>query len=215
MEYMNIFFRTIFLYLLIIILYRFMGKREVGELGIVDLIVSILIAELASTCIENRDEVIFYGIFPIILLVGFQILSSLISLKFTKVRDAFEGKISVIIAKGKIRYNEMIKQRYNMDDLLTQLREKGIRSIEEVDYAILETSGNLSVFKKDSSFLGEFPMAIIIDGTINEDTLLEIKKSKSYIYKLLKEKNLSIKDIFYAFYHEHSLFIIKYKDLEK
>ena len=73
MEYMNIFFRTIFLYLLIIILYRFMGKREVGELGIVDLIVSILIAELASACIENRDEVIFYGIFPIILLVGFQI----------------------------------------------------------------------------------------------------------------------------------------------
>ena len=109
----------------------------------------------------------------------------------------------------------MIKQRYNMDDLLTQLREKGIRSIEEVDYAILETSGNLSVFKKDSSFLGEFPMAIILDGTINEDTLLDIKKSKSYIYKLLKEKNISIKDIFYAFYHEHSLFIIKYKDLEK
>lgn len=215
MEFLNIFFRTVLLYVLITILYRFMGKREIGQLGIVDLIVSILIAELAAGSIENRDESIFFTIFPIVLLVIIQILVSLISLKCTKVRNVFDGKVSVIIKKGKIRYNEMVKQRYNMDDLLTQLREKGVRTIEEVDYALLETSGNLSVFKKDSNYLGEFPMPVILDGEIDNNTLLEINKSKQFIIKLLKDKKLEIKDIFYGFYYKQDLFIIKYKDLEK
>lgn len=215
MEYIDISIRTVLIYILIIILYRFMGKREVGELGIIDLIVSILIAELASSCIENIDVSFFYSFFPIILLVFLQIFISLISLKVTKVRNIFDGKVSVIIARGKIRYKEMVKQRYNMDDLLTQLREKGIRSIEEVDYAILETSGNLSVFKNDSSYLGDYPMAVIVDGEIDNNTLIEMKKSNKFILDLLKEKNLNIKDVFYAFYHKHNLFIIKYSDLEK
>ena len=215
MEFLNIFFRTVLLYVLITILYRFMGKREIGQLGIVDLIVSILIAELAAGSIENRDESIFFTIFPIVLLVIIQILVSLISLKCTRVRNVFDGKVSIIIKKGKIRYSEMIKQRYNMDDLLTQLREKGVRTIEEVDYALLENSGNLSVFKKDSNYLGEFPMPVILDGEIDNNTLLEINKSKQFIIKLLKAKKLEIKDIFYGFYYKQDLFIIKYKDLEK
>ena len=215
MEFLNIFFRTVLLYVLITILYRFMGKREIGQLGIVDLIVSILIAELAAGSIENRDESIFFTIFPIVLLVIIQILVSLISLKCTRVRNVFDGKVSIIIKKGKIRYSEMIKQRYNMDDLLTQLREKGVRTIEEVDYALLENSGNLSVFKKDSNYLGEFPMPVILDGEIDNNTLLEINKSKQFIIKLLKDKKLEIKDIFYGFYYKQDLFIIKYKDLEK
>lgn len=215
MEFLNIFFRTVLLYVLITILYRFMGKREVGQLGIVDLIVSILIAELAAGSIENRDESILFTIFPIVLLVIIQILVSLISLKCTRVRNVFDGKVSVIIKKGKIRYNEMVKQRYNMDDLLTQLREKGVRTIEEVDYALLETSGNLSVFKKDSNYLGEFPMPVILDGELDDNTLLEINKSKYFITKLLKDRKIEIKDIFYGFYRKQDLFIIKYKDLEK
>lgn len=215
MEFLNIFFRTVLLYVLITILYRFMGKREIGQLGIVDLIVSILIAELAAGSIENRDESIFFTIFPIVLLVIIQILVSLISLKCTRVRNVFDGKVSVIIKKGKIRYNEMVKQRYNMDDLLTQLREKGVRTIEEVDYALLETSGNLSVFKKDSNYLGEFPMPVILDGEIDDNTLLEINKSKYFITKILKDRKIEIKDIFYGFYRKQDLFIIKYKDLEK
>lgn len=215
MDFFNIFFRTVLLYILITILYRFMGKREVGQLGIVDLIVSILIAELAAGSIENREESFLLTIFPIVLLVIIQVLISLLSLKCTKVRNIFDGRVSVIIKKGKIRYSEMVKQRYNMDDLLTQLREKGIRSIEEVDYALLETSGNLSVFKKDSTYLGEFPMPVILDGEINKNVLIEINKSNSFIIKLLKDKKIDLKDIFYGFYHDHSLFIIKYKDLEK
>ena len=215
MEYMNIFFRTIFLYLLIIILYRFMGKREVGELGIVDLIVSILIAELAAISIDNRDESIFLSIVPIVVLVIIQIGMSFVSLKCAKIRNLFDGNPSVIINNGKLNFNEMIKQRYNLEDLLTQLREKHIRSIEEVDYAVLETSGNLSVFKKDSKTVGQYPLPLILDGIIDDDTLKQINKKKSWVLELLEKDNVSLDKVFYAFYRKDKLYIIKDSDLRK
>lgn len=215
MDYLIVLFRTLFFYILILLIYRFMGKREIGQLGIIDLIVSILIAQFASISIEQREEPLLIFVFPTFLLLFIQMLMSYISLKSNKVRNLFDGTPSVIISSGLINYKEMVKQRYNMEDLLTQLREKGIRSIEEVDYAILETSGNLSVFKKDSLFLGEYPLPVILDGKIDYDTLRQIKKSDSWIKKFLKSKSLSLEDVFYAFYRKDTLFIIKRSDLRK
>ena len=170
MDYLIVLFRTVLFYIIITIIYRFMGKREIGQLGMVDLIVSILIAELAAMSIDNREESIFLSILPIALLVMVQIGMSYVSLKNSKIRNLFDGNPSVIINKGKINFREMVEQRYNIDDLLTQLREKHIRSIEEVDYAVLETSGKLSVFKKDNKLFGEYPMPLILDGEIDQDT---------------------------------------------
>lgn len=215
MDYLIVLFRTLFFYILILLIYRFMGKREIGQLGIIDLIVSILIAQFASISIEQREEPLLIFVFPTFLLLFIQMLMSYISLKSNKVRNLFDGTPSVIISSGLINYKEMVKQRYNMEDLLTQLREKGIRSIEEVDYAILETSGNLSVFKKDSMFLGEYPLPVILDGKIDYDTLRQIKKSDSWVRKFLKSKSLSLEDVFYAFYRKDTLFIIKRSDLRK
>lgn len=215
MEYMVVLFRTFFFYVLITLIYRFMGKREIGQLGIVDLIVSILIAELAAVSIEQRDEAIWLSVVPIILLVFIQIGMSFISLKSSKIRNLFDGNPSVIINRGKINFKEMVKQRYNMEDLLTQLREKNIRTIEEVDYAILETSGNLSVFKRDSKLFGEYPLPVILDGKIDYDTLRQIDKSESWIMRTLRYDNLDISDIFYGFYRNKKLFLIKRSDLEK
>ena len=215
MDYLIVLFRTLFFYILILLIYRFMGKREIGQLGIIDLIVSILIAQFASISIEQREEPLLIFVFPTFLLLFIQMLMSYISLKSNKVRNLFDGTPSVIINGGLINYKEMVKQRYNMEDLLTQLRENGIRSIEEVDYAILETSGNLSVFKKDSLFLGEYPLPVILDGKIDYDTLRQIKKSDSWIRKFLKSKSLSLEDVFYAFYRKDTLFIIKRSDLRK
>ena len=215
MDYLIVLFRTMFFYILILLIYRFMGKREIGQLGIIDLIVSILIAQFASISIEQREEPLLIFVFPTFLLLFIQMLMSYISLKSNKVRNLFDGTPSVIISSGLINYKEMVKQRYNMEDLLTQLREKGIRSIEEVDYAILETGGNLSVFKKDSMFLGEYPLPVILDGKIDYDTLRQIKKSDSWVRKFLKSKSLSLEDVFYAFYRKDTLFIIKRSDLRK
>lgn len=215
MEYFIVLFRTLFFYILILLIYRFMGKREIGQLGIIDLIVSILIAEFASISIEQREESLLIFVFPVLLLLFIQMLMSYISLKSNSIRNLFDGTPSIIISNGLINFNEMVKQRYNIEDLLTQLREKGIRSIEEVDFAILETSGNLSVFRKDSLFFGEYPLPVILDGKIDYDTLRQIKKTESWINKFLKSKSLSLDDIFYGFYRDNSLFIIKKSDLRK
>lgn len=215
MEYGIVLFRTALFYLIITVIYRFMGKREIGQLGMVDLTVSILIAELAAMAIDNRNESIFLAIFPIILLVAIQIGTSFISLKCSKVRNLFDGNPSVIINRGRINFREMVKQRYNIDDLLTQLRDKRVRSIEEVDYAILETSGKLSVFEKDSKLFGEYPMPLIMDGEISYDTLKQINKTKEWLENCLEKENVLLDDIFYAFYRNKKLFIIKNSELRK
>lgn len=215
MDYLIVLERTILFYIIITVLYRFMGKREVGQLGIVDLIVSILIAELAAISIDNRTESIFLSIIPIVVLVLIQMGMAYYSLKNQKVRDAFDGTPSVMINRGKINFKEMVKQRYNIDDLLTQLREQHIKSIEEVDYAILETSGKLSVFKKKDNRFGDYPLPLILDGKIQEDTLKQIQKNEKWLQKTLTEEKVNIEEIFYAFYQEKNIFIIKKEDLEK
>lgn len=215
MEYVTVIIRTVIFYVLITLVYRFMGKREIGELGIVDLIVSILIAELAAISIDNLEDSIFLSVIPILLLVGIQIGMAKVSLKNGKIRNVFDGEPSVMINRGKVNFSEMIKQRYNLDDLLTQLREKGIKSIEEVEYAVLETSGRLSVFPKDKSKNSDYPLAVILDGKIQEDTLSQIKKTRKWLLEMLVKEKVELKEIFYGFYREKKLFIIKNSDLIK
>ncbi len=215
MDFLIVLERTILFYVIITLLYRFMGKREVGQLGIVDLIVSILIAELAAMSIDNRDENIFLSIIPIIVLVAIQIGMSYISLKNAKVRDAFDGTPSVMINRGIVNFKEMVRQRYNIDDLLTQLREQGIRSIEEVDYAILESSGKLSVFTKHNGRFGDYPLPLILDGVIQPETLTQIKKTENWINQTLKDEHVELENVFYAFYKDKSLYVIKQSDLDK
>lgn len=214
MEYLLIVMRMCFFYFFIILIYRIMGKREVGQLGIVDLIVSILIAELVAISVEDTSKSILASIVPILSLVVLQIILSYGSLKNSKMRGLLDGNPSFIIKNGKINYSEMIHQKYNLDDLLTQLREKGYRNIEDIEYAILENNGTLSVFeyntKKEKSPL---PMAIILDGKIQYEVLKAMGKDYSFIDILLKKKNLKLEEIFYAFYKDKNIFIIKYDDL--
>lgn len=208
----RVFYRTILFYIIVIISYKIMGKREVGELSVFDLIVSMLISQLIAVSIENYKETIWLVIIPLITLVMFQVIISKISLKNKKFRDIIDGKQSVIISKGKLNFNEMIKQRYNLDDLLLQLREKQIRSIEEVDYAILENNGKLSVFIKQDKDKKVFPLPIILDGIIQEDNLFYINKDKNWVINVLNKKKINLKDVFYSFYKKDQIYIIKKDD---
>lgn len=185
-----------------------MGKREIGELSIMDFIVSIFIAEVAGISIENYNDSIFRSLIPIIVLVLLQVIFSYITLKNNKFREIVDGKPSVIIKEGKINFKEMLKQRYNLDDLLTQLREKSVKSIADVDYAILETSGKLSVFAKDEKNK-DYPLAIILDGKIEEDVLKEINKNTFWLEDKLEEQKISLDEVFYAFYKDKDLYIIE------
>ena len=214
MEYMIVLGKTLFFYVVITVVYRFMGKREIGELSIMDLIVSIFIAELAAISIDNYKENIFISIIPMSVLVLLQIIGAKISLKSEKTRNIIDGEPSVIINRGKINFKEMLKQRYNLDDLLTQLREKSVKSIEEIDYAILETSGKLSVFRKEDDKLSLYPLPVILDGNIQEDTLLQINKTKEWLEEQLNRKDYSLEEIFYGFYKNKELFLIKRENVK-
>ena len=209
MSYFTVLWKTLFFYILITIIYRIMGKREVGELSIMDLIVSIFIAELAAISIENYQDSILFSLLPIVLLVIVQIVMAKLSLKSAAVRGMIDGAPSVIIDRGIINFKEMLKQRYNLDDLLVQLRSRGIKSIEEVDYAILETSGKLSVFRRDDDKNRVYPLPVIIDGKLQKDVLFQIGKDEEWLYKMLGKENYRLEDVFYGFYQKNKLFLIR------
>jgi uncharacterized membrane protein YcaP (DUF421 family) len=209
MSYFTVLWKTLFFYILITIIYRIMGKREVGELSIMDLIVSIFIAELAAISIENYQDSILFSLLPIVLLVIVQIVMAKLSLKSATVRGMIDGAPSVIIDRGIINFKEMLKQRYNLDDLLVQLRSRGIKSIEEVDYAILETSGKLSVFRRDDDKNRVYPLPVIIDGKLQKDVLFQIGKDEEWLYKMLGKENYRLEDVFYGFYQKNKLFLIR------
>lgn len=207
--YYSIIMKTIILYFYIIFCYRLMGKKEVGKLSIIDLIVSVLIAELAAMCIEETDRSIFMSIVPILVLVIIQIFLSYLSLKSDKIRKFIDGSPRVIINKGKVNFKAMQKLRYTLDDLVSQLREQSIKSIEEVKYAILENNGKLSIFTDNDTY----PMAIIVDGVIDIDTVKNMNKDLKWVYKILDKNKLKLNEVFYAFYTKDKTYIIKKEEV--
>ncbi len=215
MEMLHVVLRTLFFYFFVMICYRLMGKREIGQLGVVDLIVSILIAELIAISIENIKDSIFLTILPISLLVVLEILLAFISIKSRKIRTFIDGKPSLIICNGKINYNEMVKQRYSMDNLLLSLRQKEIKNIDDVEYAFLEPNGKLSVFKYNFlKFPSSYPMPLILDGSLQKKAIKHIKKNETWLKNILAAKGLEIKDIFYCFFKKNKLYIIRRNDLK-
>jgi len=211
-ELFSVLFRTIFFYFFVMFMFRIMGKREVGQLGIVDLIVSILIAELVAISIENTQDTLFMTVIPIVVLVILEILLARIALKSKKIRTFFGGKPSIIIDKGRVDFKEMVKQRYTIDDLLLELRQKSIKSIEDVEYALLEANGKLSIFEK-KLFDKNCPLPLIVDGEIQSSTLRRINKSKVWLEYMLRKNEISKEDVFYCFYKGYKLFIIEKRDL--
>lgn len=213
MNLMIVVFKTLFIYVLVAIIFRVMGKREVGQLGTFDLVVFILIAELVALALEHKDGFLI-NLVPVIILVLLQIVISKMSLKSVKFRNFVDGKPVIIIKNGIVNFKNMVEQRYTLDDLLLQLREKDLRSLDEVDYAILETNGKLSVFKKDDKDKKTYPLPIILDGKVEFDNLYAIGKTKTWLLNTLIEKNISANDVFYAFTKNGELYIIR-KDEEQ
>ena len=192
-----------------------MGKREIGQLGVTDLIISILMAEMVAISIENIDKSIFQTIIPLSLLGLLEIFLAFISIKSRTFRRIFDGKPSLIVCYGKVNYKEMVRQRYSMDDLLLSLRQKEVKDLQEVEYAFLEPNGKLSIFKYNLLKISSpYPMPLILDGEINIKTLEFLQKEKSWLVQSLKQKNLVVSDIFYAFYKNKKIYIIKKDEID-
>ncbi|MDR7237367.1 uncharacterized membrane protein YcaP (DUF421 family) [Neobacillus drentensis] len=212
-DYLTIMFRTVFLYAVILVIFRLMGKREIGELSILDLVVFIMIGEMAVVAIERVNTPLFHTVVPMVLLMLIQISLAVISLKSKKFRNLVDGQPSIIINRGKIDENAMRKQRYNFDDLMTQLREKNIRSIADVEFAILESSGSLSVIEKlkdknEEPQQGDITIPLILDGNIEEENLTRINKTNLWLRQELKKKGYrDVKKISFCSYENGKFFI--------
>ncbi|MBM7578804.1 DUF421 domain-containing protein [Jeotgalibacillus terrae] len=200
-------FRAVTLYLLILVIFRVMGKREIGELSLLDLIVFMMIAEMAAFAIEDTELSLMQAIFPMILLMLLQILLSWFSLKSKKFRDLMDGRPSILIHNGEIVINEMRKNRYNMDDLMQQLREKEVFDIQEVSFAILEPSGTLSVLRKERS-AGQLSLPLVMDGRIQSRHLALIGKDENWLRSEMKKQGYEqLKTIFFCTYEDGEWYI--------
>lgn len=214
MDFIIVIYRTIFFYIFIIFVFRIMGKREIGQLSIQDLVISIIMSELVAMSIENREDSMFLTIIPVVILVILEIIFSIISVKSDKFRNLLEGKPTLIISQGKINFSEMVKERYTLNDLLLELRSKGIKNIEDIEYAVLESDGRLSIFKYNFLKLkSSNPLPLVLDGVIQKDTLKYLKKDEKWVKEILDKKEVDLKNVFYAFYKDNDTYIIKKSNL--
>ena len=196
-------FRTVLLYVIILVVLRIMGKREVGELGVIDVVVFVIMAEVAAFALDSPDKKLVQAIVPIMILLVIQLLTSYISLKSKRFRDIVDGDPSVLIRNGEIIEKEMRRQRYNLDDLFQQLREQNVGSIGEVTFAFLEPSGNLSVFREDDT---QPVLALISDGVIQTRHVEIIGKTDGWLISELKQQGINdYKRVFYCTFEKNEL----------
>lgn len=208
---LELFSRTIFLYLAVLLATRIMGKREVGQLSAFDLVVAIMIADLAAMSMEQIDLPLYLGLIPIFTLVFMEIVLSWLTLKSHTLRGIVDGFPSIVIANGKIKEKELRRQRYNVSDLLGQLREKDVANIADVQYAVLETSGELSVMLKadkrpvtpeDLSLPVQYeglPTPLIFDGRIHEQNLAQLQLDEQWLMAELHKCGLAgPREVLYA-----------------
>lgn len=212
MEYVTIIVRTLLLYVVILFIFRLMGKREIGELSILDLVVFIMIGEMAVIAIEQPKDPIFHTLVPMIVLTVTQIAFAFSSLKSETFRRLVDGSPTVIINNGKIDEKAMRKQRYNFDDLLIQLREKNIKNIADVEFAILEPSGKLSVFTKEKKKTPSLALPLIKDGVIQEEHLALINQTCDWLIEQLKKRGYERIDYISYCTYENGTFYIDEKD---
>ena len=197
-EYLAIGLKTILFLSIILIIIRIMGKRELGQLNVFDIIISFMISEIFSNAIADPNTNILLAILPIFIIFIVQIAISKIVLHNKKLRDVIESTPSLIIDNGVINYTEMKKQRYNINDLLQQIHQQGIDDLSCINFAILENNGNLSIIKKqDTKLLHPYP--IISDMKIDQEILNKVALSEDEIMNKLSENSYKLEDVFVAF----------------
>ncbi|HZK55971.1 MAG TPA: DUF421 domain-containing protein [Desulfosporosinus sp.] len=195
--------RTFIVYALVIIALRLMGKREIGQLQPFELVVIIMISELAAIPSQNAGIPLLSGIIPILVLLLTNLVLAWISLKSEKARELICGTPSILIHHGKISEEQLKNNRYNLTDLLEELRIKDVPNIADVEFAVLETNGQLSVFKKTpkrppsiphyvqtSIEYEALPLALIMDGQLKHNNLKESKKDLNWLTGELKKQSI-------------------------
>lgn len=229
--------RTILLYSLVVLTMRLMGKRQIGELQPYEFVITIMISDLASLPMQDQRYPLLQGIVPIVTLLFLKTLITQIELKTQRARNILDGAPCILIYKGKINYDALKKQQINLDELFEELRLAKCFNLDEIQYAILENSGQLSILPKNynsssgsssnssggSSSSGNtdktskskvvLPKILVADGKINKHSITSINKSEEWIMNTLKNYGIeSIDNILIAMYDTQGKFVIQYYD---
>lgn len=197
-----VFIRTIILYTIVIIIMRLMGKRQIGQLQPFELVIAIMVSDLASIPMQDIGIPLLYGIIPIITMLFIQVLLSYIQLKSELFRKLLCGKPSLLIKNGEIQMKELRYQRLNLNDLMEELRIMRYFNLEDIQYAVLETSGQISIITKTpkdtitKEDIGmkpvqeTLPVTLVLDGKIEDQNLELLKKDRKWLYSLFKKNNI-------------------------
>ena len=200
--------RTVLLYIIIITAIRIMGKRQISDLQTSELVVTLLISDIAAIPMQNTSQPLLSGVIPIIILVLFEIVLSIIMLKKFKFRQLICGKPQIVISNGKIDQKQLKKLRMTVQDLCEELRLEGVFCLDDVLYAIIETNGQMSVLKKpekDTPTLDQLGIkenfsglqaVVISDGVLSPSSMKICNIEKEWIYNKLKSKNIKISDVY-------------------
>ena len=201
-----IFFRTIIIYIVVLFVMRFMGKREIGQMQPFEFVISIMIADLASTPMSEIGIPILYGIIPILGLLLIHILISVLNLKSIRIREIICGKPRILIYRGRIDEQAMIKENFTINELQERLRVSNINNLGDVEFAILETSGQISVVPKpekralrpddfniEAKYEG-IAYDLVIDGKIMGDNLKKINKDYNWLKCETRKFNIEPED---------------------
>lgn len=210
-EIFQIIYKTILCYFFILFCLKIMGKREIGEISAFDIVVFFIISELFSLSLNEPEHSILRSIIPVSIIVLLQLVTALISLYVPKFRSLIEGKKSYLIYKGVIQQNEMKRQRYTIEDMMAQLRMKEIQTPQDVEYAILENNGELTIIKKDNCIMLS-PDPLIMDGKINKTALARITKDEVWLVEELKKLGfIDISKLFLVLYLKNGLYVVPFK----
>lgn len=209
MKYVEIFIESIVVYFYLVMALRFLGKKEMSQLTIFDLIVFLLISELMTISIGNEEVDFFQGALSVLVIVVLDKLCSYLTLRYKPIKKILEGNPSYIIYHGQLNQEKMTALNYSIDDLCHHLREQGIGSLSNVEFAVLETDGNLSVIEKKNNDV-ILPTSLINNGEINDDALKVMHKDRQWLLEQLKKENIHhYQDIFYCVLEKDKLFYIK------
>lgn len=178
--------RTLILYILVVVAIRIMGKRQIGEMQPSELVIAIMISDLASVPMQAIDIPLLSGIVPVLTLLVWEVIMSYVSLKSKKCRKYITGEPSIVVYNGHINEQELKKQRFNLNDLMEQLRISGCPDISNVQAAVLETNGQLSVLEKKKDAGGGLPYMLISDGEINKNELKRAGKNMKWLKENIK-----------------------------
>lgn len=221
--------RTLILYGMVMLMMRVMGKRQLGEMQPFELVVTILVADLAAVPMQDNDIPLLRGILPLLTLLLAELIFSYLTLHSTGIRRIISGTPSVVVENGKIVETQLRRLRYNLNDLLEQLRLAGYADIQDVEFAILETSGHLSVIPKSqkrpvtpadlgvSTDYEGLPYTLIVDGKVNKQSLTKLRLTDEWLMKSLQERGFSSpKQVLFATLNtQGQLFIQGKEKLEK